>query len=172
MAKSGSEFVRTLRNKAKDGTLKNLWADWKWIWGFSRRRWGSVVLYTLFGILSSTLGLVAGVVGKYMIDAIIAMDLSRLGMYCVLTIISAVLGVAFQSLTSRFSAKLSIDMLGDVQGKVFSEVIHSDWSALSKYPTGELLNRFSGDIGTVASCAVSWLPGVIIQSFTVLATLA
>ncbi|MBQ3215968.1 MAG: ABC transporter ATP-binding protein [Oscillospiraceae bacterium] len=171
MAKSGSEFVRTLRNKAKDGTLKNLWADWKWIWGFSRRRWGSVVLYTLFGILSSTLGLVAGVVGKYMIDAIIAMDLSRLGMYCVLTIISAVLGVAFQSLTSRFSAKLSIDMLGDVQGKVFSEVMHSDWSALSKYPTGELLNRFSGDIGTVASCAVSWLPGVIIQSFTVLATL-
>ena len=171
MANCGSEFIRSLRQKAKDGTLRTIWTDWKWIWSFSRRRWGAVVLYTLFGILSSSLGLVAGVVGKYMIDAIIAMDLSKLSLYCVLTVASAVLGVAFQSLTSRFAAKLSIDMLGDVQSKVFSDVMRSDWSALSKYPTGELLNRFSSDIGTVSNCAVSWLPGVITQSFTVLATL-
>ena len=171
MANSGSQFIRTIQKKAKDGTLKAIWHDWKWIWRFSRRRWVSVVLYTLFGILSSGLGLVAGVVGKYMIDAIIAMDLSRLGLYCLLTLVSAVLGLAFQSMTSRFSTRLSIDMLGDVQAQVFSDVMRSDWSALSKYPTGELLNRFSSDIGTVASCAVSWVPSVIIQSFTVLATL-
>ncbi len=171
MAKGGSDFLKAMRQKKKDGTLKAVWNDWKWIWSFSRRRWGAVVLYTLFGILSSGLGLVAGVVGKYMIDAIIAMDLSRLSLYCGLTIASAVLGVAFQSLTSRFSARLSIDMLGDVQEQVFSDVMRADWSALSRYPTGELLNRFSSDIGTVASCAVSWLPGVVIQLFTVLSTI-
>lgn len=171
MAKSGSEFLETIRSKAKDGTLRTLWQDWKWIWSFSRRRRGAVIAYTLFGILSSGLGLVAGVVGKYMIDAIISMDLSRLAMYCLLTVISAVLGVAFQSMTARFSARLSIDMLGDVQEKVFADVMRSDWSALSAYPTGELLNRFSTDIGTVANCAVSWLPGLLIQLFTVLATL-
>jgi ABC-type multidrug transport system fused ATPase/permease subunit len=42
---------------------------------------------------------------------------------------------------------------------------------LRQYPSGELLDRFSSDISTVANCAVSWLPGVIIQLFTVLATL-
>ena len=171
MPDHGSEFFRRMRQKAKDGTLKGVWQDWKWIWSFSRRRWLSVTLYTLFGILSSGLALVAGVLGKYLIDAIIAMDLSRLSLYCLLTVISAVLSVAFQSMTSRFSAKLGIDMLSDVQEAVFSDLMHSDWSALSGYPTGELLNRFSADISTVANCAVSWLPGLIIQTFTVLATL-
>ncbi len=168
---SGSDFIKTLRQKSKDGTLKAVWTDWKWIWGFSRKRLGAVIAYTLFGILSSALGLVAGVVGKYMIDAIIAMDLSRLAIYCLLTVVSAVLGVAFQSMTSRFAARLNIDMLGDVQERVFSDVMKADWSALSSYPSGELLNRFSTDISTVASCAVSWLPGLLIQLFTVLATL-
>lgn len=167
----GSEFIRRMGQKAKDGTLRGVWQDWKWIWSFSRHRWGSVTLYTLCGIFSSGLALMAGVLGKYLIDSIIAMDLSRLSIYCLLTIISAVLSVAFQSLTSRFAAKLGINMLTDVQQKIFSDLMHSDWSALSRYPTGELLNRFSSDVSTVANCAVSWLPGMIIQLFTVLATL-
>lgn len=171
MPEHGSEFLRKIGKKAKDGTLKGVWLDWKWIWSFSRRRWFSVTLYTLFGILSSALALMAGVLGKYMIDAIVALDLSRLSFYCILTLLSAALGVAFQSMTARFSAKLSIDMLTDVQSKVFSDVLQADWSALSGYPTGELLNRFSADISTVANCAVSWLPGLIIQMFTVLSTL-
>ena len=175
MAKRGgapkSEFIAMVRNKIKDGTLRTVWQDWKWIWSFSRKRWVSVALYALFGVLSSGLGLAAGVVSKYMIDAIVAMDLSRLLLYCCLLVGSAGLGVAFQSMTSRFSAKLSINMLCDVQATVFDSLMDADWMALSKYPTGDLLNRFSGDVGTVANCAVSWLPSVIIQLFTVLSTL-
>lgn len=166
-----SEFIRTMKSKAKDGTLKQLWRDWKWIWGFSRNRRWSVVLYTLCGILSSGLGLLAGVVGKYMIDAIVAMELSRLLFYICAMLLSAALGVVFQSLTSRFAARLSIDMLGDVQQTVFDSVLDADWTELGKYPTGDLLSRFGTDISTVSSCAVSWLPGVVIQSFTVLSTL-
>lgn len=166
-----SEFIRTLRTKAKDGTLKTVWQDWKWIWRFSHKHRGAVVLYTLCGILSSGLSLVAGVISKYMIDAIVAMELDRLLLYCCGMIGSVVLGVAFQSVVSRFSARLSIDMLTDIQQTVFDAVMESDWLALSKYPSGDLLSRFSSDIQTVSNCAVSWLPGVVIQLFTVLATL-
>ena len=171
MAKSGSEFLHAMKQKVRDGTLKTVFRDWKWIWQFTRRRKGAIIAYTLFGILSSALALVAGVLGKYMIDAIMSMDLSRLALYCGLTVVSAVLGVAFESMTARFSAKLSIDMLGDVQAQVFSDVMSAQWSSLSGYPSGELLNRFSSDINTVSGCAVSWLPGLVIQMFTVLATL-
>lgn len=169
--KEGSEFLASLRRKAKDGTLRTVWRDWLWIWSFTRKRWGAVVLYTLCGILSSTLGLVAGVVSKYMIDAIVTMDVSRLLPYCVLMVLSAVLGVAFQAMTSRFSAKLSIGMHNDVQAAVFDNILQSDWMELSKYASGDLVNRFATDVNTVANCAVSWLPNVLIQLFTVLATL-
>lgn len=169
---AASEFVAKIKKKAKDGTLKAVWKDWLWIWSFSRRRWGSVVLYTLFGVGSSILTLAASVVSKYMIDAIVKMDMSRLALYCVLTVVSAGCAVAFQSLASRFSAKLSVNMYNDVQAKVFDSIMDSDWMALSKYASGDLLNRFSTDVGTVSSCAVTWLPSVIIQLFTVIVTLA
>ena len=158
--------------KVKDGTLKGVWEDWKWIWSFSRKRRGAVVLYTLCGMLSSGLGLLAGVLSKYLIDAIIALDMDKLLWCCVLTVISAVLGVAFQCLTSRFSARLSVNMLGDVQAAVFDNVLQSDWMELSRYSSGDLSNRFSTDANTVANCAVSWLPNLIIQMFSVITTLA
>ena len=167
----GSEFLRTMKKKAKDGTLKAVWKDWLWIWSFSRHRWGAVVLYTLCGIGSVGLGLVASVVSKYMIDAIVAVELQPLLFYCALMVVSAGASILFQSFTSRFATKLSIGMHNDVQAKVFDEILAADWMALSKYPTGDLLSRFSTDVGTVANCAVSWLPNVLIQLFTVLATL-
>ena len=160
-----------MRQKAKDGSLKTVWGDWKWIWSFTRKRRGAVVLYTLCGILSSALGLLAGVLSKYLIDAIIALDMDRLLWCCILTVASAALGVAFQSLTSRFSAKLSVNMHNDVQAAVFDSVLQSDWMELSRYASGDLANRFSADAGTVSNCAVSWLPNLIIQMFTVVSTL-
>lgn len=160
-----------MRKKAKDGSLKAVWQDWKWIWSFSRKRRGAVVLYTLCGILSSALGLVAGVLGKYLIDAIITLDMDRLLWCCVLTVVSAALGVAFQSLTSRFSARLSVNMHNDVQAAVFDSVLRSDWMELSRFSSGDLVNRFSSDANTVANCAVSWLPNLIIQLFSVVSTL-
>lgn len=160
-----------MQKKAKDGSLKAVWQDWKWIWSFSRKRRGAVVLYTLCGILSSALGLVAGVLGKYLIDAIITLDMDRLLWCCVLTVVSAALGVAFQSLTSRFSARLSVNMHNDVQAAVFDSVLRSDWMELSRFSSGDLVNRFSSDANTVANCAVSWLPNLIIQLFSVVSTL-
>lgn len=167
----GSEFLQAMKKKAKDGTLKTVWKDWLWIWSFSRHRWGSVVLYTLCGMGSVGLGLVASVVSKYMIDAIVAVELQPLLFYCALMVVSAAAAILFQSFTSRFATKLSIGMHNDVQAKVFDEILEADWMALSKYPTGDLLSRFSTDVGTVANCAISWLPNVLIQLFSVLATL-
>ena len=46
------------------------------------------------GEIGDGLGLVAGVLGKYMIDAIVTLDLQQLIPCCVLTVVSAVLGVA------------------------------------------------------------------------------
>lgn len=167
----GAAFLRSVRKKAKDGTLKAVWGDWLWIWSFSRHRWISVVLYTLCGMGSVGMGLAASVVSKYMFDAIDTRQLQPLLIYCILTVISATASIAFQSFTSRFSTKLAIGMHNDVQAKVFDDILATDWMALSRYPTGDLLSRFSTDVSTVASCAISWLPNVIIQLFSVLATL-
>lgn len=168
---SGSQAVRMLRQRAKDGTLKEVFQDWLWIWSFSRGRWGAVVLYTLFGIGSSLLGLASGVIGKYLIDCIVSRDGKALLPLAALTMAAAGLSMGLRMLTTRFSAKLNIAMHNDVQAKVFRDLLASEWGEITKYSSGELLSRFAGDVNTVAGCAVSWLPSLIIQGITVLATL-
>ena len=168
---SGSQALRMLRQKMKDGTLRDVLRDWKWILSFARHRWHRILMYTLLGILSSTLGLVSGVTGKYLIDCIVTLDKERLPLLAALMVLSGAASVALQSATARYSARLNITMRNDVQAYTFSNLLRSKWLALRQFPTGELLNRFSADVGTVASCAVNWLSSVVIQVFTVLATL-
>ena len=168
---SGSQAVRMLRQRAKEGTLKDVFYDWLWIWSFSRSRWGEVLLYTLFGIGSGLLALVSGVISKYLIDAIIARDGETLLPLAGLTLAAAGLAVVLRTLTTRYSAKLNIAMHNDVQAKVFRDLLDSEWGEIAQFPSGELLSRFTGDVNTVAGCAVSWLPNVIIQGVTMLATL-
>lgn len=169
---SGSQALKLLRQKTKDGSLVNVLRDWKWIWSFSRKHWPSILLYTLFGIASSCISLLSGIVSKYLIDCIVALETELLPLLAGLMVGTAVFSVLFRSLTSRFSAKLGITMMNDVRRTVFEKLISSRWMAIQAYSTGDLLQRFDRDVSTVANCAVSWLPNVIIQVFTLLATLA
>ena len=169
---SGSQAIKLLRQKAKDGTLKDVLRDWKWILSFTKQHALAVVIYTLLGILTSGMALAGSVVSKYLIDCIVAMDRQRLLPLAAAMVATAALSIGLRSLTSRFSARLNVTMLTTIRTHVFSRVLHADWMALRAYPTGELLSRFSGDIGTVSGCAVSWLSNVVIQLFTVIATLA
>ena len=168
---SGSEALRILREKAKDGTLRDVLRDWKWIFSFSRRRWLSIVVYTLLGIAVSGISLVSGIISKYLIDAIVAMDKNRLLPLAGVMVVTAAVSVALRSFSARFSAKLGVTMQNEVRGRVFESLLRSRWMEIRKFSTGDLLTRFGTDVSTVASCAVSWLPTVVIQLFTLLATL-
>ena len=169
---SGSQALKILLHRAKDGSLREVLQDWKWIWSFSRGRAGAIALYTLCGIFSSCLGLAAGVISKYMIDAIVGLNLDGLKVLIPLMIASGIAAVGFRSFTARLSAKLGVAMHNDVQHAVFESLLSSRWQEIRRFSTGDLLSRFTGDIGTISGCAVSWLPNVIIQAFTLLATLA
>ena len=40
------------------------------------------------------------------------------------------------------------------------------WKELSRYQSGDLLNRFNGDVGTIAANAINWIPNLIINIYT------
>jgi len=168
---SSSQALKLLRQKVKEGSFRDVLRDWKWILSFSRDRWPRILLYTLLGMVTSALGLATGVAGKYLIDCIVAMDKQRLPMLAVVMVSATVLSLVLRSICSRFSARLGVTMRNDVQAHVFRNLLSSRWLALRQFPTGDLLNRFTTDVGTVASCAVSWVPNVVIHLFTLLASL-
>ena len=159
-----------LRNLARGETLQRTLRDWKWILSFTRSHWLGVVGLTCLGLVSSSLGLLSGIITKNLIDSIIHLNTEKLIPMTVLMVVSAALGVVFQSLGARYSARLSTAMHQQVQRHTFERLVHSDWMCLRQFPTGDLLSRFSGDIGTISGCAMTFLPNVIVQAFTLLGT--
>ncbi|MGN0969379.1 MAG: ABC transporter ATP-binding protein [Evtepia sp.] len=166
----GSVALGTLFHKWRDGTFRELLEDWRWILGFTKQYKWAVACYILLGVLSASFGLVSAVASKYTIDIITGYQTSKLSLVVLIMVASALVGILLRCLTSRVSTKISLHVNNDIQASIFDKVLDADWLALSKYPSGDVLNRFNSDVNTVAGNAISWLPNVVIGVYTFAAT--
>ena len=164
------ESLDILISRWKDGTFAEILDDWKWIFSYSARYKGAIAFYLILGIISTSMGLVSSVAGKYMIDIITGHDSSRLWVMAVIMVSSSVFSLIFGSIISRITAKLSIDINNDIQADIFDKIVDADWMSLNRYSNGDILNRFNGDISTVSSNAISWLPTIVIAVYNFVAT--
>lgn len=165
-----SQFVQYLLNRLGDGTAGEVFEDWKWIFSYSKKYKWVILLYLLLGIFSSTLSLGSSVVSKYLIDIIVNKKLSQLWILVFMMIFSTVFSLAFSGIVDRMGMKISIYVNNDIQSDIFDKIIDADWLKINEYANGDLLNRFNNDVATVANNAVSWIPNVIINIYTFVAT--
>lgn len=154
----------------RDGTISEILDDWKWILSYSKRYKFAIAFYVLLGVFSTTLGLVSSVASKYLIDIITGYQTEKLALLIIIAVGSAVFSLAFDSIISRISTKLSIFINNDIQADIFDKIMDADWLELSKYSNGDVLNRFNSDIATVSSNAISWLPKILIAVYRFIAT--
>ena len=168
----GSESLGTLLRSWRDGTFSEIWDDWKWIWGYTKRYRRAVWFYTILGVASSTLGLVSAVASKYSIDIITGYDSDHLWFIVTVMVASALVGLLLRSVTSRISTKISLRVNNDIQAQVFDRLLGADWRSLNAFASGDLLSRLSTDVGSVSSSAIRWLPDLIVTAYTFAATLA
>ena len=76
----------------------------------------------------------------------------------------------FSNVINRVTTKLSIYINNDIQADIFDKIIDADWMKINQYSNGDVLNRFNGDVTTVSSNAISWLPTIIIAIYNFIAT--
>ena len=164
------ESLDILIRKWREGTLKEILDDWKWIFSYSMRHKGAIVFYLVLGIFSTTMGLVGSIAGKYLIDIITGYQTSKLWIMVSIMVGSSVFGLVFSSLINRITAKLNIDINNDIQADIFDKIIDADYMAINQYTNGDVLNRFTSDIGTVSSNAISWLPSIVIALYQFIAS--
>lgn len=162
--------LHTLRMSLKDGTFREILDDWRWIFGYSKRYKGAIFFYVVLGMISTSLGLVASVAGKYLVDIITGYQRERLGLMIAIMLGSAVFSLVFSNLINRITVKLNIDINNDIQADIFDQIIDVDWKAMNEYSNGDLLNRFNNDVGTVSGNAIGWLPSIIISIYNFIVT--
>ncbi len=156
----------------KSGAFGEIFQDWKWIFSYSKRFKGPIALYTALGLLSSTLGLVSSIAGKFLVDVVIGHKADQLWLVALVMGGSSLFSLVISNWTNYITQKLNVDMANSIRADVFDSVMDAGWQSLNRYSNGEKMNRIQSDTGTVASNAISWLPNVILSMYSFVTTFA
>ena len=161
-----SDALQTFLNKIEDGTFREFVDDWKWIFRYTLRYRWFVLLYLVMGILSSTLGVASSYFSGVMINIVTGRQTDKLVLLVAIVLGTTVVSIAFNSLMSRVSARISVSVNNDIQGEIFDQIIDARWSELNRYTNGDLLNRFNSDVTAISENAISWIPNLLINLYT------
>ena len=166
------ETIKTLIQKWKDGTIVEVWETWKWILSYSKRYKKTIAFYLFLGIFSTVFSLISSIASKQLIDIVTGHRKDQMLIMAIVMISMALFSLIFSSVISRVSLKLTISIQNDIQADIFQKIQEASWLSISEYHSGDILNRFATDVGTVASNAITWLPSLVISLFNFIATFA
>ena len=139
----------------------------KWIIKKSKPQFISIILLVVLYTALAILGVYMAVTSKYVINAATGQDPayadSRIdgiifyGAIFTLIIVSQIIISILQRIfVFRISAKLEISY----KTELFSQIIQKEFADVTKYHSGELLNRLTSDITTITNAIVTILPSV------------
>ncbi|MBR3419152.1 MAG: ABC transporter ATP-binding protein [Oscillospiraceae bacterium] len=165
-----NDNVQILWDSLHDGTIREFLDDWKWIFSYSKKYRWIVVFYTIIGIVGSTMSIGTAYVSRILINIIVEQQQEKLWLLVTVMAGMLLLSLALSSINSYINARISIYVNNDIQAGIFDRIMDARWKELSSYPSGDLLNRFNGDVGTIAANAINWIPNLIINIYTFTAT--
>lgn len=141
--------------------LKSMLLEWKWIFNHSSRYKTVITVYILLGVVGVALSLVSSVVTKNLVDAILNHISEGLVLKCVTVALCTACQIGFTALTSWISASVGTKVNNELRSECYSDVIFADWQLIGKYHSGELINRLEGDVNSVSSVIIGFIPGLI-----------
>ena len=165
------DSIRMLISKIKDGSIREMWEEFKWMGSYGKNYKKEIVFYILLGVFSTIMSLVSSVASKELINIVTGIQKNRAVEMAVLMVSMALFSLFFNQIMSRITLKINIKIQNEIQADIFDQIIQVNWMDLTKYHSGDLLNRFTSDVGTVASSAIGWLPNLVVNVFNFFATL-
>ena len=137
----------------------------RWMAGLCRRFPGTVIWYSLLGLLGTAMGLASGVMGKIIVDIVTNRQTGPVVTVAIAYLSMQIIKILLTAFTGYISEHLRIRASMQIRGEIFDKIIHARWQNISKYHTGDLLTRAAGDTGTVAGSVVGWIPSFVITVF-------
>ena len=141
---------------------------WKWIFKNGKRTLPSIILLAVLSIIYSLLSLSFAVVSKEVFDVATKQVEGNLINSCiwlvVLLLIQLVMHVSISFINVQANAKMEIDM----KRSIFKSLISRDYLSVSKYHSGELLNRLTSDVSVIVSGIITIIPGVALLLTTLI----
>ncbi|MBO4615985.1 MAG: ABC transporter ATP-binding protein [Lachnospiraceae bacterium] len=157
--------VNHYAKRIKEGRLKEIVAQLKWIYRYARSHKFAIGIYTLLGLSGTVVSLLGSLVSRDLVDIITGHNTGALlTTFCLM--IGTTLGGTFIGQASNYiSTKVGMTVDNEIKASLFDEIMNVEWESLSKYRSGELVARWSGDASRISSGILNMLPNLIIYIF-------
>lgn len=140
--------------------LKNMLVEWKWLLRIISHYKFTLLLYIFLGVAVTVMSLGISVATKYLIDAVVSHNSEELVPALTFLIGFAVFQILFQGLSSWVTSVIGSKVHNEIREDIYSHVLKSNWTDISKFHSGDLLNRLENDVSAIASAVVSFIPSV------------
>ncbi len=144
--------------------IKNMLVEWKWLLHIISHYKFTLLLYIFLGVVVTVMSLGISVATKYLIDAVVSHSSEELVPALALLIGFAVFQILFQGLSSWVTSVIGSKVHNEIREDIYSHVLKSNWTDISKFHSGDLLNRLENDVSGIASAVVSFIPSVFTRS--------
>lgn len=158
------EFIKKVIRKIKDGMLQEMYEETKWMYTYAKKYKFQIVFYIFLGVLTTVMGLASSVGSKYLIDAVTGQDSGNIALIALFIVAMGLFSIGINAITTMISARINIKVNNEIQAEVYDKILVADWISMKEFHSGDLLNRLNGDVNTVASSILSWIPSLITRS--------
>lgn len=153
--KKPSEYVELFRSLGK---------EWKWLLSFTSKYRLQVVLYIVIGLVSTAMGLGVNVASKYLIDSIISHNSETILKSAVFAVTLGITQIVVSAVISRIASIVGTKISSEIRESVYEHITYSKWESIRKFHSGDLLNRMEGDVASVSSSVVSFIPSIFTKA--------
>ncbi|MFR9209810.1 MAG: ABC transporter ATP-binding protein [Intestinibacter bartlettii] len=158
------EFIKKVIRKIKEGMLQEMYEETKWMYTYAKKYKFQIVFYIFLGVLTTVMGLASSVGSKYLIDAVTGQDSGNIALIALFIVAMGLFSIGINAITTMISARINIKVNNEIQAEVYDKILVADWISMKEFHSGDLLNRLNGDVNTVASSILSWIPSLITRS--------
>lgn len=153
--------IKHYKKRIEEGRLREIVDQWLWMGIYIRRYWLLILIYTALGASGSLLGLGTSMISRDLVDTVtgqISGEILTAALSYAAVGISQLFISAFRT---RLSLRISMKINNEIRIDIFSQILRTDWEALSKYRTGDLLYRINGDAMMVSNNILTYIPNVV-----------
>ncbi len=164
--------MKQLLQNIKSHSLKEMFREYAWLMQCSLRYKRQVLWYLAMGVLGTVMSLVGSILSKYIIDAVTGYDSGSILTALIFFVLMQLSQIAIRAVTGRISAKTSIAVNQQITAQVYDTLLKTDWESLSAYHSGDLVARVGGDVATVSSSVLGWIPDLFTRMLQFTGTFA
>lgn len=147
---------------------------WKWIYKNGKSTFPSIILLTALSVILSLTSLSFAVVSKDVFDIATGQATGNIFNTCLWLVVLLLAQLLIQVSISFINVHANTKMEINMKRNIFKNLITRDYLSVSKYHSGELLNRLTSDVSVIVSGIITIIPSIalllttLIGSFTYL----